>query len=420
MKVAVYGISKSGKDYLLEHLVKLLNGIAIHVKGSQSLRAISEKSYGISFHSLTSDQQNHVRSLFIEELKNYEKQYRVVFVDGHYSFPSSGNEFKIAFTESDMLAYDVFFYLNRTANRIKLNAETTPTHQYYSVLIDEEKTIAWMEFDRNGLKMECNKTGIDLIVLDDNFDENIAFLVDYIENYYEYSSKSILDKIMTSLAPKITSSKTVILVDCDKTISVNDITVDYLNEGQLDINIVKTIFKGDFYSSYQFYRFHKYLHTVSNLNHIVQMATQRIIPNNNLIDDMKQMPNETYIVGITTGIADAWADWNQSNPLFDFLIGKCVCKSISDLNIFVTPSIKEQLAKELRKLGYFVIAIGDSIIDMGMIQNADKGILVASTKIDKRILDYMKNIENSKIAQPVYNNVKYPNVEEVSSIWHTH
>lgn len=50
MKIAVYGVSRSGKDYLLERVVTHLStqGIsAIHIKGSATLNELSQQQYGI-------------------------------------------------------------------------------------------------------------------------------------------------------------------------------------------------------------------------------------------------------------------------------------------------------------------------------------------------------------------------------------
>ena len=50
MKIAIYGVSRSGKDYLIERVVTHLTtqGIsAVHIKGSATLNELSNQEYGI-------------------------------------------------------------------------------------------------------------------------------------------------------------------------------------------------------------------------------------------------------------------------------------------------------------------------------------------------------------------------------------
>ena len=79
--------------------------------------------------------------------------------------------------------------------------------------------------------------------------------------------------------------------------------------------------------------------------------------------------------------------------------------------------IKKLVSKYL-SYHYKVIAIGDSVIDLGMVLEADKGYLVAMTKLDKRIIaQYDKGNINKTLMQPKYSKYKYNFVEEKEIKW---
>ena len=64
------------------------------------------------------------------------------------------------------------------------------------------------------------------------------------------------------------------------------------------------------------------------------------------------------------------------------------------------------------------MAIGDSVIDLGMVLEAKKGYLVSMTKLDKRIIKAYENREiNKTIFQPPYSLFKYDFAKEETIRW---
>ena len=180
----------------------------------------------------------------------------------------------------------------------------------------------------------------------------------------------------------------------------------------LDYKIPKAIFRGDYYTTYQFYLFHNYLKSSRNYNDSIQYALSKLCLNERLIEDLFKLKKESCIVGLTTGMLDAWKTVNKQMNLFDELIGY---DSLS--GVIVTPFIKKLVARYLSETSR-VMGIGDSIIDLGMIQEAYKGYLVSMNKLDKRIIRAKAiGAINKKISQPKYSTFKYDFIQEEDVSW---
>ena len=80
MKIALYGVSRAGKDYLLERVVQSLlaqNITATHIKGSATLNELAQQEYGVSL-KLTNEAQKHIlRKHFIDLVANYFQSGRL-------------------------------------------------------------------------------------------------------------------------------------------------------------------------------------------------------------------------------------------------------------------------------------------------------------------------------------------------------
>ena len=394
MIVAVYGIPRSGKDTFITEVVKKCNGY--HVKGSEFLNRISINKYGNKFRQLDNREQNEVRILFTHEVKKMQEKYDLVIVDGHYSFPSN-DKYTSVFTKEDLDLYDAFFYLKRTGEEIIRNFYSGNKSDYSEYLLSPERVEDWISFEINNMKEIVENNDKDFIVLDSD-----PYAIDFVANF-KITSKEIATLIVNNILKR--SYNKVILTDLDKTISINDLTNDFIEYSNLDPHFPKTIFKGDYYTRYQFSRFHNYLLTSQNYSESINYALNKLELNNYLINDLKKIKNEWLIIALTTGMIDAWSLFNKEHELFDQIYG-------FNREVIITPLVKKLVSKYLKN-SVTTIAIGDSIIDLGMINEADKGFLVSMQKLDKRIIYYHneKPLSNC-IKQLPYSNYKYDFIQE--------
>jgi soluble P-type ATPase len=84
---------------------------------------------------------------------------------------------------------------------------------------------------------------------------------------------------------------------------------------------------------------------------------------------------------------------------------------------YISTLVKQAIAEELKALGKNVIAIGDSPIDIGMLEAADKGFIVAVQKLGAGVMQYFVKNPKTKIRQLSYSQHKYKGIKEVGSIW---
>lgn len=415
MKIVLYGISRVGKDTLITRLVEKLNGQLSHVKGSSTLKNLSQKYYIKDFSELTIIQKNNVRELFIDYLNSLSDMKASVIVDGHYAFPNQNNDFNVVFTDADLNAYDVFVYLKQSPDNVIKNTQNSISHAHYSYLQNRESIEKWMNYEIQGLSQRCFEREKDFILVDGDYEDIIDFMMNLVINPESFLSSYIAQNLFNKILKNIVMDKQIILLDCDKTVSIDDPTMALAKGLMIDKSQVKEIFLGDYYTVYQFYRLHKLLHKDGSGELITHLASITEL-NQNLIKDIKKHPSKSLVIGITTGLSDLWHVINEQHAIFDVLIGYGHTKATNVIHTFVTPIVKGKLAKMLNSLTP-VKVVGDSIIDIWMLKHASQGFVVVNGKRDERIQRFIDQIKLDHVYQFSYNKVKYEHLTEVETIW---
>ena len=403
MIVAVYGIPRCGKDtFIGEVLNKKPN--SLHIKGSQKLNDLSIEHFDRKFKELDDAQQNAIRILFAKYADGLKTKFDLVIVDGHYSVPD-GNSFKKVFTDEDLLLYDAFFYLNRTPDEISRNYRNGDKKEYENLLLSSDKVKEWIEYEISHMKKEVEGAEKDFIVLDSD-----PFAVDYVCSFNQ-TTKETAFRIVKEIR-SIAGDKNIVLTDLDKTVSINDLTYDFIRNSGLDPLLPKIVFKDDYYTDYQFASFHRYLMKSSNFDESIDYSLEKLILNNDLINDLRNLKKESVIIAITTGMVDAWSKKNQKLMVLDKIYGFS-----KEQHLVVSPFLKMLIARYLSKTNK-TIAIGDSIIDIGMLLESNKGYLVSMAKLDKRIVNCFNSKEiEANILQPPYSTFKYDFLKEDTLKW---
>ena len=183
-------------------------------------------------------------------------------------------------------------------------------------------------------------------------------------------------------------------------------------KANLDSHFPKVIFKGDYYTQYQFYRFHNWLIDVPNYGESVSFSLEGLIINEHVLNDLYNLNKDACVIALTTGMADAWNKKNQELNVFDKIYG-----FEKENQLVITPLIKKLVARYVTSQCK-TIAIGDSIIDLGMLSESTKGYLVSMTKLDKRVIAYNEITPIKKsIYQPKYSSFKYDFIKEGEIKW---
>lgn len=412
MKIALYGVSRAGKDYLLERVVQSLlaqNITAIHIKGSATLNELAQQEYGISLKSTNEAQKHILREHFIDLVQQKSQEYDVIFVDGHYAF-IDGDDFNIVFTEADKYCYDHFFYLDTLSEMILQFSRQFPKNKLdLSIQLDEIS--AWKQFEIKGLQKNCTDLGKELVILDEDTVCCIEFMTLWVKEYWHrFDYEKLAKKYVTDFLVKQSECKQVILLDCDNTLSLNDATYDFCDSLSIDKSILKQIFAHDRYSSYQFFKINRLYQSFSSdkLALAIKSALTKIAISPKIWSWMQSQSNGC-VLALTVGLLEVWQAKCTELSSIDAVVGNSVC-ALPD--VLITPLFKKYVAQEFKNQGIYVIAIGDSIIDVPMLEFADEGYLVAHQKLNHAVMNYFSDCLNSSIVQVFATEYRYPIIQK--------
>lgn len=411
MKIAIYGVSRSGKNYLIENILRNIGDKIYHLKGSETLNDLSYKYYSCSLNKTNEIQKGFLRKEFVKLLLEKEEQFGNVIVDGHYSFIEKNN-YRIVCTEDDKNAYDLFCYLDTPSSMI-IDFTRNSIGSKRNEEITEEAVRNWKEYEKYKMQVMCDDMEKELIILDEDTENCVSFLKNYLftaKLLYAKKPEKVAEQLLSNIT--IPGSK-ILLLDCDKTISDNDITYDLCKELRIDTSKLKSIFRNDRYTSYQFYKLNNLYKKISKekFKESAKVVLDKMNINRQITKLISNAGSYTKI-GLTSGIYHIWDLKSRQLGILDNLLA---CKEYNENPLLITPLVKRSVVKILKDKGYKITSIGDSLIDIPMLEEADNGYIVAHTKLNKSVNSYfLKN--NTKISQFTFSEHQYPNIKTVGGI----
>ena len=393
MNIVIYGVSRSGKDHLIEDLVVFLNQHSHkceHLRGSYKLNEISKTEYGMPFSALSANDRNTIRQRFASDITKSKSDNQIIVVDGHCSFFSTkNNSIYDVITENDLEAYDLFFYLD------------TDSEIILSRLDDSSLTLS----DINNLKnheievltrrlLHMNK---ELHVIDYHDSYVLEYILSVING--KYSSESIA-KELTEKIDVIDEDSSVILLDCDKTLSLEDSTSIALEAKGIPEDELKRIYRNDRYTNYQAARAKRFIEEMMVFDESsTAFVATNIHLNMPLIDDLKSKCSTAKLIAITAGNSSLWQDVLTKYGL-DILV--------LDSDYLVSKYVKYYVLKELQSKCKYVLPIGDSMIDSLMLSHANKAYLISNKGYREKIYQLLSH--NNSIHQLSYNSYHYDSI----------
>ena len=340
MRIGLYGMPAAGKSYLLDQVD------FIEVKqGSRMLREIC-----CDFDSKDDEVKRTIRRKLAKLLSSED----AFIMDGHYSFGD-----KIAFTESDGQLYDAFLYLYVSPEVLKKRMETSERNSKYLVYDIAE----WQESEIESLRKYCHNNDKDFYIIDnppENFFGDVTEVLEFIKAVANgYSCLGFAKKCSDEILKK-TDSDTVVLMDGDKTITIEDSSYAVFGYST-------HVYDGNFYTGYQSWRQDKEFKTY-NIDALSEMP----VALNEAV--CEAFTDNTYI--LTSGHKRVWGYISQrlNIPFYQGV------EMAAETKLFIT--------KFLQYAGKKVIAYGDGMNDYYMLKQANTGYLV--TKKDGTISRSLK------------------------------
>ena len=393
MKIAIYGITGAGKDYLIDKLVKSLNLKAFHIKGSTQLYRLAKEKFSKNFKELNDRQKNELRrNDFIKLVKACELENDIVFVDGHYAFKKD-NGFEVVFTDADKGCYDHFFYLNTSSKNI-IKWSHKNILDKHGINADENFINKWKKFEISQMSKICSDMQKELVVLDEDSATAIEFMRAWIGQFYDkFDYPNIAKKFVEELLCEQNISK-VVISDCDKTLSINDVTYDYCDFLGIKKEELKRLFEGDIYTSYQFFKARKMLlnFNTSDIKKAKDYALSKVQISKEVGEFINDKFKERHFIALTCGIFDIWNELLKNNTI---LLGNYR----KEEDFFITPLLKKYITKEFRNNNISVVALGDSMTDIFMLNEADNAYVIAHKKLNDSLEKYLAEHQEGNIVQ---------------------
>ncbi len=401
-KIVLYGLPRSGKNYAIS---KCFKGTDIkYYSGSSNLLSSSTLS---TFRNLPNASKELKRRNFIKTFNNYRLENPSNYiVDGHFSFPKK-DKLDICMLDDDLLCYDYFLY-----------KYTKPEIIYKNFLKDKgsidmsnmpmSKIESWQNFEITNLKVRCASIGKELIVIDDN--KNIRrFSKFLVSKEKSINSNFQVDSWIEKNKDRIANHNNIIVIDGDKTISNIDKSKELLkklieNKGSLDKEIGRIIFKNDIYTSYQIFQYIDYFYSNFSSLEIKSALNSMDIKEDEdgLMSILKLLSKKYLIIVATSGLKDLWD--HLTKDIDRLIIGSTLNAKACIISSFS----KKLLVEKLLNLDKNVIAIGDSEIDIPMLEAASKGFLIINSEKQKKRLATSLNVKgglNFKVINRTEKNV---------------
>jgi len=335
-------------------------------------------------------------------VKNFPNQHNdLVFVDAHYAVMTNPG-FKVLFTPTDKLCYDHFFYLDTPA---EMNLQWLDNNMD----ISPGDLNAWKEYERQALSTACESLGKELIFLDEDTANCVQFMASWVTQYSrKYDYKNIAYTLVEEFIKQHDQDHytNVLLMDCDNTFATHDATHDFCDFLNSPRSKLRDIFGGYRYSSYQFFKVAKLYRQFNpdDITAAIDFAASKINLSPHVCRLIKHQKN-THVIALTAGLLEVWATKIRTLPDVDAIFGNSLKPGQPYL---VTPAFKKYVAQAFKAKGFTITAIGDSIIDIPMLEASHQAYIVAHSKINPTTQQYFENNPQTKIMQIFAHQWVYP------------
>lgn len=399
MKVVVYGVSASGKDYLIGEIVSYLTkrGIRMtHVPGSTALGRMAMERHGRGFSSIDENAKDMLRVAFAEALSERETRCGNVVVDGHYAFPERDGTYRDVFTDSDLGAYDLFIYLDTDP------AVVASRLTERGIRISPEDVGKWQNHEVNGLVSRLLPSGKELHVVRNDGEPTLRYIWEAMGGGW---SSEVMARRAVGVLSGIDEPGTVCLVDCDRTLVEEDTTSLALGLQSKGGDALADIYARDRYSNYQSFMAGEWLEANLTIDDgTVASTCASVTPNCRLVASLEQMPG-TRVIAITAGPVEIWSSLLDSMGIDAELL---------DTGGVMSKYLKYFVARELQRLGHFVIAVGDSMLDSLMLAQADRAYVYAGKGRRESMAGFLE--ANPQVRQFSFSAYQYPGTPSDESI----
>ncbi|KAL9105724.1 MAG: hypothetical protein Q9227_009164 [Pyrenula ochraceoflavens] len=390
--IGLYGISGCGKTSLLRELETSLGGQDFDFyEGSEMINKIVPGGLE-KFQQMTEQQKIHWREIVIKKIKQQcIDSEKIAIVTGHFLlWDKEDQKAELACTKSDIDMFTHIIYL-------KASAETLATRRKEDkrksrVLFSANDLNAWQSAEEHEFRHICRLHGVLFTVV--SVESEIPtkttkkLIRDFQVHNEKYNLKKAEERLHEILGPRQNSLKTMLVLDADQTLGPQDATEEFWREYNCsrsladDDNPLPAIFRSSLGLSYKAFRQTTMLYESACDDEEFENLCQKAAENVHIRDEFIQLlkasekPKRQHVgaVVLTAGIRRIWEIVLQKRGLSNVhVIGG---GRVTD-GYVVTPEVKASLTRCMKNTyRLFTTAFGDSRVDLPMLYEADKAIVV--------------------------------------------
>ncbi|KID77442.1 uncharacterized protein G6M90_00g097320 [Metarhizium brunneum] len=376
--IGLYGLPGSGKSFLLKELRKRLNqGEYEFYEGSDMISSLAPGGLE-GFQKLDEIGASYWRAQAIDRIAhNCRQTGKTAIVTGHFMFRSEGH-YKAVYTQNDMATYTHIIYLNMSAKTLHVQRQKDENRKrQYLPMQDLE---AWKRTEVDELSRLCQEHGILFSLLAEQPDNQLLTalrLIQFCHRVRTVPNMARVDARVSEILFGQNNLQTMVVVDADKTISKED-TGKTFWDPQAPL---EKLFGGPLaYSEAGFLQGVLLYEEAANeekFERMCDVVASRTEIHAEFKALFKRIATQDHVgaVVVTCGIRRVWEKVLEREGLSQTVkvIGGA---RISD-DMVVTAEVKARIISRLqREEKLRVWAIGDSPLDLPMLEAADEAIVV--------------------------------------------
>lgn len=394
--IGLYGISGSGKSFLLNHLQQELDPTEFALfEGSDKIASFIPGGLE-AFHKLDVQDKSHLRSQAIDEIKKEScDSRRAAIVTGHLMFweeqDASGQP---VYTSNDLATFTHIIYLNTPVDIVSQRRLDDGLRD--RTLMSQEHLRRWQETEISMMRGLCREHDI-LFSLISNPDTLLLRVMDLVLHFRQLSTaESNLARVRAKLdgilaLPGQDELETVLVMDGDKTLASEDTgalfwqTLAQARPGFATKSPLRELFgSGLGYSDTAFHQatlLYEDAVDDEQFETVCDVVATEVAMHADIISLLRLVAEQRHVGAliVTCGLGRVWEKVLERHELLEavHVIGG---GRISD-GFVVTAAVKATIISQLRNDAHlYVWVFGDSPLDLPMLKAADQAIVVVGDK----------------------------------------
>lgn len=388
--IGLYGISGCGKTTLLKRLKEHLDFDQFSFyEGSEVISTMVPGGLE-AFRSMAEEEKQKYRCSALESIHNACRENgKVAIVTGHFQFWRNGNAPNdIVWTEKDGSLYTHIMYLKTPAKVVHERCAKDASKKRVALSADE--LASWQAVELDGLRTRCHISSILLAVLDHphvSYEYVRQLLLDFAVHDESHNERVVAQQVDQAVAAQFTHAKQLLIIDGDKTMCAQDTGALFWTEVFKRQGCVrresplKQLFGGPFGYSYRAFQQATLLHEEMTDNNAYEEICRQVAAEttihpefSSLLRLTRNMPTMGCVI-ISCGLRRVWELVLEAAGLLDVVA--VIAGGRTRDGIVVTAATKAGVVSRLQSLHQKrVCAFGDSPLDLPMLRQADRAIVV--------------------------------------------